>query len=379
MKSLLYKKIKMNVKISLPYNHRIQHTSPNEYSPIKHNIFSMRSSTNSLGYNLNFFDSTKAKMFFNRNPSFSKEKRSIRSSHTPKRDIVNNKPKQLAKANSKRDNAFTPVNNKISLINKRKKMNIKTDSPTFKRFTVYKNSNARTYNTNNNSKSKNKKIYTNRIQKINVYKTTNNTITHNNTLSHTNSVKAKDNKRNKQKKITPSKTFQPSLSQQNNLLMNKHKKKINDDIITADLISEQERKRVILHTASNIKQPLPGRITKIQTQRYNKGKQLSIDTNPNIIVKKEKTKKKSSSSYQIQKVNKSNKNNIRTNRINNIQIENSALNRVDTHNSNSINSFPISPNNLNSTGMRTCSQFKNRYKNLIETYLLSNSQMEDEL
>ena len=371
----------MNVKISLPYNHRIQHTSPNEYSYIKNNIVSMRAKTNSLGYNLNFFDSTKAKMFFNRNPSFSKEKRTKPSSHTPKRGELNNNPKHFAKANSKRDNAFTPVNNKITLINKRKKMNIKTDSPVFKKFTVYKNNNARTYNTHNNSKSKNEKIYSNRIQKINVYKTTNNTFTHNNTLSHTNSVKSKDlnNKRNKQKKITPSKTFQPSLSQQNNLLMNKHKKRFNDDIITADLISEQERKRVILNTASNVKQPLPGRITKIQTQRYNKGKQLSSETNPNSIIKKEKAKKKSSSSYQIQKVYKSNKNTFRTNRINNIQIENSAINRVDTHNNNSLNSFPLSPNNLNSTGMRTCSQFKNRYKNLIETYLLSTSEMEDEL
>ena len=49
----------MNVKLSLPYNHRIQHTSTNE-NFIKGNI---RSNTNSLGYNLNFFDTTKAKMF----------------------------------------------------------------------------------------------------------------------------------------------------------------------------------------------------------------------------------------------------------------------------------------------------------------------------
>lgn len=374
----------MNVKISLPYNHRIQHTSPNEYS---NNIISMRSNTNSLGYNLNFFDSTKAKMFFNRNPSFSKEKRSKPSSQTPKREVIKSKSKHYAKTNTLtiRNNAFTPVNNKISLVNKRKKINIKTDSPTFKKFTVYKNNNTRVYNTNNNSKTKNDKktSFTNRIQKINVYKTTNNTITQNNSLSHTNSVKAKEinNKRNKQRKITPSKTFQPSLSQQNNLLMNKHKKRINDDIITADLISEQERKKVILNTVNNNNKQLPGKITKIQTQRYTKGKKLSIDTNPkSIIIKKEQSKKKSSSSYQIQKVTRSNNKNIRTNRINNIQIEKSAINRIDTHNnSNSINSFPISPINLNSTGMRTCSQFKNRYKNLIETYLLSTSEMEDEL
>lgn len=353
----------MNVKLSLPYNHRIQHTSTNE-NFVKGNI---RSNTNSLGYNLNFFDTTKAKMFFNRNPSFSKEKRTKPSSQTPKRNLIQNKAKYYSKTNivTVRNNAHSPVHKKISF--KRKNINIKTDSPTFKKFSVYKNNNAK-YNTNNNSKTKNVQTFSNRIHKINVYKTTN--TTHNNTSS-----KEKITKRNNQRKITPSKTFQPSLSQQNNLLMNKHKKRFNDDIITADLISAQERKKVILNTVSNSKNSPPGKITKIKTERYNnKGKQLSIDTNQNNIANKGKNK------IRISNLARSNNNkNIRTNRINHIQIENSGINQIDTHNnSNSINSYPLSPNNLNSTGMRTCYQFKNRYKNLIETYLLSTSEIDDE-
>ena len=356
----------MNVKISLPYNHRIHHVSPNE-NFTKSN---MRSNTNSLGYNLNFFDRTKAKMFFNRNPSFSKEKITKPSSQTPKRNLVKNKQKHYAKTNilTVRENALTPVNNKISHINKRNNININTDSPTFKKFSLYKKNNASTYNTNNNSKTKNVPTFTNRIHKINVIKTSNNT--HNNT-----SVKSREkiNKRNNHRKITPSKTFQPSLSQQNNLLMHKHKKRVNDDIITADLISEQERKKVILHTVGSSKNPPPGKITKIQTQRYNNnGKQLSIDTNQNNLINKEKK----CCSYKIHKVAHSNNNkNIRTNRINHIQIEDNAIHRLDQHNSNSI----TSPNNFNSTGMRTCSQFKNRYKNLIESYLLSTSEIEPAL
>lgn len=383
----------MKIKIAHPRQNKLQLTSPSydtSLSSMKkaktQNTFLNKA--RDLGYNLNFFDMSKARKFFNKNPSFSNDQRNKILSQISKRNVLskeniksNNitksnvsseyniftkKNKNVAKQNS---NLFTPTTKKenedkkfIKTKKNKKKIEICTESPIYKKYNHYKatpKDNIQT-NTMNNTLSG-----TNRIQKINIYKNSNYTV---GSMTKINTPKGSISKNIFQSlQNEKENNYTPSLTQYK-FYQKKHRNQ-RDDIITADLISEQERKRVIMfnhNTTDNTNiPPLPGKITKIETQRY-QTKGLIFDKNPINKQRKPNSKSKSSIYKKTKPYTDGNNNNIKT--------ENHSKGNTEN---NSFNSAGISPNNINRTGIQLLTRFKNRYKNLIENYILSNSEIDN--
>ena len=383
----------MKIKIALPRQSKIQLTSPSydtSLSSLKktktQNTFSNKA--RDLGYNLTFFDMSKARKFFNKNPSFSNDQRNKILGQISKKNVLskqNIKSNSISKSNvSSECNIFTKKNQNMNKQNSKlftpttkkenedkkfiktkknkKKIEICTESPIYKKYNHYKaipKDNIPITTMNNTLTG------TNRIQKINIYKATNYTV---GSMTKVNTPKG-DTSKNIFKNIRNEKenNYTPSLTQDK--FYPKKNRNQKDDIITADLISEQERKKVIMfnhNTTGNANNPpLPGKITKIETQRY-QTKNLILDKEQIHILRKPNSKSKSS----IYKKSKPHPNG----NINTIKTENH--NKGDSEN-NSLNSAAISPNNLNRTGTQILSRFKNRYKNLIENYILSNTEIDN--
>ena len=194
--------------------------------------------------------------------------------------------------------------------------------------------------------------YTNRIKIIEVYKTGNNTINNNNTSMNN---RTKNVHHRNEKKITNG--VQPSLSQENKFTYAQ-------DIIPADLISEQERRKAIIHNDIKRNSKLTILLPKKETNSYrnlNK-KNLTIDTKhlskEKDVFKKHKTKSSNSYPEQITEPTK--------------EISKVVISRKAFYKKKEKQSLTIER-----SGRQTCSFFKNRYKNLINDYILSTSEADN--
>ena len=423
--------------------------------------FSFRA--NSLGYNINFFDIARAQKYFKYNPlthrfnftdktqsssitttnlktpttkkyitistrnySFSNNKTSYTNTHNKKAPISNNcvcvfpnskkqplTPKTENKSNKSKAHATMNHQNKHQSKNTNKNKRIYT--PVYNKLTQHKGGinyfngarlnslSENNINANIKTISSNDDIYYNK--KKSIYNNNNsNTITgagdNNNNNNNSNTISSKT--KYKINRIHVYQTFKTITHKK----MKQHSE-FNDDIIPADLISPQERQKVLLYDnhkyvkVKTINNNNNGgnnnnnnnnscftsesdthkqKILKIKTKRLHKKKDLLINTNECGVSKGKDVKIKQVVKLQQNKKKQKGIHNVTTSNTHSNKFnDNNNNNRYDdmnNHNHNHINtdnlrSFNSESNYMN--GSQTQTHFKNKYKNLFDNYFSSNN------
>ena len=340
----------MKMQISMVEQFKVLKTEPsydiNHYSKDKAN--KIRSNTG-LGYNLNFFDMSKARKFFS-NPTLVNDKIIKQQVHTPRKIQIKSikQPSSNTSTNSLNDKKNKPYmsninskkkGNNCKVIQLKKKIGSNSVSPTINKTQNYYKSNHKPLQT-----------YTNRIKTIEVYKTGNNTISNNNTSINN---RTKNIHHRNEKKVTNG--VQPSFSQENKFTFAQ-------DIIPADLISEQERRKAIIHNDIKRDSKLTIHLLKKESNTHHNlnTKNLTIDTKHLAKDAFKKHKTKSSNSYP-EKITEPTK-----------EISKVVISRKAFYKKKEKQSLTIERSER-----QTCSFFKNRYKNLINDYILSTSEADN--
>ena len=339
-------------------NHHLSLTNPSSFYPSsshsKHQPFSFR--TNSLGgYNLNFFDITKVQKYFKHNSS----SKTHRFNFISKPPLITNPKTPLSKQNMTSRN-FSFSNNKPACTNKQSYIQIinKTKPKTPK------------HPLNNATTTvKNKHMYTPVYKKVNNQRCCCNNKNKNKKLTSLsdNNINTNDNCVKEYKKY-----ITIAYCDKGKKTRKEKKDNDNDDVVTADVISAKERRKAILNGEDLKKKRNDNgkdgdkkrKNVEIKTKHVNnsnKKKYLSINTNATVTVN---TNTNNHNKY-ISKTPKTkpfalhNNNHVTTN--NNIN-NNEYLHTDILYSFNSI---------TNTLGNQTQTHFKNKYRNLFETYFSS--------
>ena len=348
-------------------------TNPSSFYPSsshsKHQPFSFR--TNSLGgYNINFFDITKAQKYFKHNSS----SKTPRFNLISKQPLITNPKTPLTKQQNMTSRNFSFSNNKpskpsyIQIINKHKPITPKHNHATTTTTTVkskhmytpvYKKVNNQRYcsGSSSNNKNKNKKL----------------------TSLSDNNINANGCNDNWGKEYKKYMTI--ACGEKGKKVKVKVKVKDNDDVVTADVISAKERRKAILN-GEDLKRRRSDnaggkdemrKSNEIKTKHLGNGngnsnkkkKYLSINTNVTVDI----NSNSSNNNKYISKTPKTktfglsnNNNNKHITPNTNNNANNEYLYTDVLYSFNSI---------TNTIGNQTQTHFKNKYRNLFETYFSS--------
>lgn len=362
-------------------NHHLSLTNPSSFYPSsshsKHQPFSFR--TNSLGgYNINFFDITKAQKYFKHNSS-SKTPRFNLISKPP---LITNPKTPLTKQQNMTSRNFSFSNNKLSkpsyiqIINKHKPITPKHNNATTTTTTV-----------------KNKHMYTPVYKKVNNQRYCSGSSNNNNkklTSLSDNDINANGCNDNWGKEYKKFMTIAGGEKGKKRRKEKVREKDNNDDVVTADVISAKERRKAILNgedlkrrrsdnaggkngdnNNNNNKMRKSNEIKPkhVGNSNSNKKKYLSINTNVTVNVNS------NSSNKYISKTPKTKAFGLNNNNNNNKHI--TPNNNTNTNNNNNNNEYLYTDvlysfNSITNTiGNQTQTHFKNKYRNLFETYFSS--------